>query len=625
MATNSNLVNAFGEQPNPFMADPSDINEYQTALQQSLTALEQRYAQPNWFKVAAGFAKPQLGGFMASLGSANEALGENLEQQRAQEFPIAQLRAQLASSKVTMGQRKKAADIFSESLGIPAEDAQKILSGQKPLPAGAHKLMRPEIAAQLTALDPKIGAAANEMVQSARAEQELTNKANASAIENAAFKQKYGFDIPGFVPVGSGNNPSPASVPDAGSAGALGATASAAAPASSTPQATAAVAAPRKTIASGKYVIDPKVLDNLGSTESSGNELAINLTGDKPSKAMGKYQFEPETVVALHKQGLEFNPLKGDDARYAASQYLGQLLDKNNGDINKALAQYGGFKTKDPSDYIGKVLKGVDNPVTIQADQTNQPASSTQPSDQTFNQPSGTTTYTGQGATGNAKLGASEEKIKAQDVKYQPLLDHILSNDPLTTSTRETLLTREAELLGTPGVIKGTGLLYKDKGYQAAALSALQAGVSGSVGTSSGGANIQVAFPVENTLTKTKLEPEEQQQLREYQIIKSQLASQAMRDAVRSVGGGHLNLSEFQNALTRVTSSSDPHKILQAENAKSQYENERDAKLYDLWGQHTQEPNFAVQPLSSFFHGKNYTGLIKSYTPKISKAHRLAD
>jgi hypothetical protein len=610
------LDSMFGAQPSPFMAG-DEINEYQDALQKSLQALENRYAQPNWFKIAAGFAEPKLGGFFASLGNASNAMGDYVEQQRANELPIAQLRAQLASSKVTMGQRKKAADIFSNALGIPAEDSQKILSGNLPLPAGAHKLMRPEIAAQLTALDPKIGAAAHEMVQAAHAEQELANKSNASAIENAAFKQKYGFDIPGFVPVGSGNNPSPASVSDAGNAEASSATASAAAPASSTPQATAAVAAPRKTIASGKYVIDPKVLDNLGSTESSGNELAINLTGDKPSKAMGKYQFEPETVVALHKQGLEFNPLKGDDARYAASQYLGQLLDKNNGDINKALAQYGGFKTKDPSDYIGKVLKGVDNPVTIQADQTNQ---ATPPS-----QPSGTTTYTGQGATGNAKLGASEEKIKAQDVKYQPLLDHILSSDPLTTSSREALLKREAELLGKPGVIKGTGLLYKDKGYQAAALSALQAGVSGSIGTSSGGANIHVAFPVENTLTKTKLEPEEQEQLREYQVIKSQLASQAMRDAVRSVGGGHLNLSEFQNALTRVTSASDPHKILQAENAKSQYENERDAKLYDLWGEHTKEPNFAVQPLSSFFHGKNYTGLIKSYTPKISQAHRLAD
>jgi hypothetical protein len=107
-------LNAFGDPSklNFFNAPEADQQEYQNALRQSLAALEQRYAQPNWFKVAAGFAKPQLGGFMASLGSANEALGENLEQQRAAELPIAQLRAQLALSKIGMGQNKLVADQF---------------------------------------------------------------------------------------------------------------------------------------------------------------------------------------------------------------------------------------------------------------------------------------------------------------------------------------------------------------------------------------------------------------------------------------------------------------------------------------------------------------------------------
>ena len=86
--------------------------KYHDALQDQIKALENRYAQPNWFKVAAGFAKPQLGGFMASLGSASEALGENVEQQRAAALPIAQMRAQLAQSEMVMGSGKTQSDEF---------------------------------------------------------------------------------------------------------------------------------------------------------------------------------------------------------------------------------------------------------------------------------------------------------------------------------------------------------------------------------------------------------------------------------------------------------------------------------------------------------------------------------
>ena len=52
---------------NFYGAEPSDTQAYQDALATSITALEQRYANPNWFNVAAGFFKPQLGGFGASL------------------------------------------------------------------------------------------------------------------------------------------------------------------------------------------------------------------------------------------------------------------------------------------------------------------------------------------------------------------------------------------------------------------------------------------------------------------------------------------------------------------------------------------------------------------------------
>jgi predicted transglutaminase-like cysteine proteinase len=60
----------------------------------------------------------------------------------------------------------------------------------------------------------------------------------------------------------------------------------------------------------------------------------------------------------LHKQGIEFNPFNEKQAREAARTYLGQLVDRNKGDVDKALAQYGGFITKDPSGYVNKVKQG---------------------------------------------------------------------------------------------------------------------------------------------------------------------------------------------------------------------------------------------------------------------------
>lgn len=83
------------------------VPEITSAHQQALDAqdkliksLEARYAQPNWFKVAAGFAKPQLGGFAASLGSAAEAMGQNVEAQRAMAPTVERMRAEVATGRL---------------------------------------------------------------------------------------------------------------------------------------------------------------------------------------------------------------------------------------------------------------------------------------------------------------------------------------------------------------------------------------------------------------------------------------------------------------------------------------------------------------------------------------------
>jgi len=101
-------------------------------------------------------------------------------------------------------------------------------------------------------------------------------------------------------------------------------------------------------------VISDKLLDSLKRVESGKDPYAIN----KDTKAMGAYQFMPDTVQMLHKQGIKFNPFDEQEARGAAKQYLEQLVQRNNGDVNKALAQYGGFVTKDPSKYVQNVTQG---------------------------------------------------------------------------------------------------------------------------------------------------------------------------------------------------------------------------------------------------------------------------
>lgn len=78
-------------------------------------ALEERFRKPNWWKVMAGFAKPQLGGFVASLGSAGEALGEYEAQKRMVGPTVARLRAENAAQELAMAQGIKAANIQSDA------------------------------------------------------------------------------------------------------------------------------------------------------------------------------------------------------------------------------------------------------------------------------------------------------------------------------------------------------------------------------------------------------------------------------------------------------------------------------------------------------------------------------
>ncbi len=101
---------------NPAEMEPEAIQKYRDTLDEQVKALQKRYDEPNWFKVAAGFAKPQLGGFIASLGSASEAMGENVEQQREQQLPIAQMKVQMEQANMLLSQKQKQNSIYQDWL-----------------------------------------------------------------------------------------------------------------------------------------------------------------------------------------------------------------------------------------------------------------------------------------------------------------------------------------------------------------------------------------------------------------------------------------------------------------------------------------------------------------------------
>lgn len=115
-----------------------------------------------------------------------------------------------------------------------------------------------------------------------------------------------------------------------------------------------ATAPATSTAGRSNIVISDQLLDSLRNVESGGDTFAIN----KKTKAMGPYQFMPDTVQMMHKQGIKFNPFDENEAREAARKLLTQMAERNNGNIELALKDYGGFVTKDPTSYVQKVLGG---------------------------------------------------------------------------------------------------------------------------------------------------------------------------------------------------------------------------------------------------------------------------
>jgi hypothetical protein len=108
--------NALGGLSNVNLTDSTtqDVQDIRDALKKYQDQLEHRYDNPNWFGVAAGFLKPQLGGFGASLGSASQALGENVENKRAAQMQAAQVGLNATILDKQYGKRFKQNEMWQE-------------------------------------------------------------------------------------------------------------------------------------------------------------------------------------------------------------------------------------------------------------------------------------------------------------------------------------------------------------------------------------------------------------------------------------------------------------------------------------------------------------------------------
>lgn len=161
-----------------------ELQNIQDALKQNLAAVEKRYQQPNLWQVAAGFLKPQLGGFAASLGSASEALAEQVEKRKEMEIPLAQMRSQLAQSNLIL---QKNVDVSNQ------------IRDWQSKPENQGKLPPPTLIANWKAAAPGLPAvkAFEEQSKAAREQMELQTRAQENAMRAAELNRQLGISVPG--------------------------------------------------------------------------------------------------------------------------------------------------------------------------------------------------------------------------------------------------------------------------------------------------------------------------------------------------------------------------------------------------------------------------------------------
>ncbi len=304
---------------NPTGLAPEHLQAYMDALKGSADALQARYANPNWFNVAAGFLKPQLGGFAASLGSAGAAMGDWQEKQRANELPVAQMRAELGKVGMLQSQQNQADTMLKSHKGP----------------------VTPELLRDLTSLvgsgSPMVQGVANQLKVAQDQQTLAVQEQQALAAKVQAIRAAGGFVPPemlarlraDFIPLGgTSKNPPPGTGTPPPSAAVPGA-AVPSAPVPIAPVPIATVPAPTVNVSADKNSgpIALKLAD-IQALPPEQRDAAMRQFADSPEGGARKYRYPPPPegstpeVAARHVSSAEADE-KRSDTRYERLQAVG--------------------------------------------------------------------------------------------------------------------------------------------------------------------------------------------------------------------------------------------------------------------------------------------------------------
>jgi hypothetical protein len=201
------------------MADPDVKEKYNESVQKVLSALENRSQIP-WFKMAAAFADPgRSGTFGESFGKAMGVLGQQQEEDRTRELPVAQMRAQLAGQQYEMSKEEKALNAFANVFGTTPQNLQGVMSGAVYSPVLMQRL---SAATPQFFGSPKVAAMANTMFGQHKDIAQMLLEQRKAGMTEAELVAKYGKEIlpmiTGYSSVqGTGTTRPQAGAPQAGS------------------------------------------------------------------------------------------------------------------------------------------------------------------------------------------------------------------------------------------------------------------------------------------------------------------------------------------------------------------------------------------------------------------------
>ena len=155
-------LNALKDAPVPseIGGDEDYSSKYIDALNKINETLNQRTSQPmNWFSIAGALLKPgRTGNAGEAIGNAADVVGQQVERQRQEELPVAQMKAEILGKQYQVGRQLQGNKILGSILGTDPSAARQSLEAGN-VPAGISRLANGKQLAALTYYDKDAGAA----------------------------------------------------------------------------------------------------------------------------------------------------------------------------------------------------------------------------------------------------------------------------------------------------------------------------------------------------------------------------------------------------------------------------------------------------------------------------------